>query len=370
MRAIYFVVDENFEPIAAAKAFHLTTLTDADIHIFFERRNKGSTCTPSIDHPRIFYHIDELGKYLPKEAALTSTHNLPPIIYLRIFAPQVLHTYERLIYLDADIYVNYMPEWIWTVPIPDCLAAVSDINILNESTLNQEPDCLEWLSAIGLKTTRYLNTGVLVIKTDRWNQYDWPKLLYEYCETYGAKVRYGDQDFLNYIFQETWLELSPRFNFQSPFFCLDLESFFRPCFIHFTAKYKPWWPKFGGYHESYYALYKELFDKAAIACPETLITLKTGQRIKNQLRIFLTKCGFQTRREKKRQKWQEEFALHYGSYMGKVLEKNSPNTSYFADPLPDHFEINNQNPHFDGIGYISPYVSICDDPLLEKSARR
>lgn len=361
-RAIYFVVDEGFEPIATATAIRLATLTDADIHIFLERRTHDRSWKPSIDNPRIFYHIDVLSEKLPKDIPLVTTHYFPPIIYLRLFAPEILHSYERVLYLDADIYLNYFPAWIWSLSLPHSLAAVGDI-LTNTAAHSKDKATCDRLRAIGLKTNRYFNSGVLLIEPKGWNKHNWPQLLRDYFADYGTHVIYGDQDFLNYTFENKWLELSPRFNFQHHLFGLDLEPFFRPCFLHFSSKEKPWWPSLGFYHQSYTALYQDMFAKAAIPYPSSSTNLKWTHRLKNRLRLLLSQIGLGGRRMKKYKRQRKEFLNDFAPYMADALSQGR-----FADPLPKDFKINHDTIEFGNARLITPHITISTESLIEEQA--
>ena len=357
MRAFYLVVDENYEPVAAAQAARLLTLSRADIHIFVELRQDNPSWEPSVKHERIFYHVNRLTELLPDR--LPSDDKWPSIVYMRIFVPQFLEGYERLIYLDADIYVNYVPEWIWQVPLPHGLAAVHDTGILGERAPGHTRSVQLWLEAIGLKGKRYFNSGVMVIDGAQWRSHNWKELLETYFEKYGSEVRAFDQDFLNFVFDGKWLELSPRFNFQVTLFYYGLEAFFEPCFLHFTDGAKPWQPEKKLYHPSIYSLYTDLFAASGIRPRRHPQRVTLWRRLRDAMRKSLTRLGFVTRRERRLRKRRSASTHETHTFIVSSLDN-----ACFADPLPDTFTISPPKLIFDGRNLLAPHVPVTPDPLL------
>ncbi len=199
--AFYFVVDENYLPMAAAQAFILAGFDRFDVHVFVERNNKNVSVADLIPasivkSERISYHLDKLEYFLPE--GLPESQKWPSIVYLRLFVPDLLKDYSQLVYLDADIAIADDPSAIFDLEVPATIAAVHDYGILGETIVpfpGVEYTKEEWLGGIGLQGCRYFNSGILLINADRWRQLDIRRLLSEYFDQFGHRVTMFDQDF-------------------------------------------------------------------------------------------------------------------------------------------------------------------------------
>lgn len=322
MKAFFFVVDENLADVASAQALNLIQLTGCDVHIFVERRDKRAIVSELLTVASLKYHYDVLGDMLPPN--LPSSQKWPPIVYLRVFAPFFLQEYDRVLYLDADVHCRHFDERIWSVELPNGLAAVHDLVIAVSEPLGLTIGKREWLDSIGVSGTRYFNSGVLLIDVRKWCEVDFARKLVEYFETYGNKVYMFDQDFLNYLFQGRWVELSPKWNFQAALFPYGYEDFFKPIFYHYSQYEKPW---FGldGFDTDGYFLYKSLFEQADLD-----ITLQHRSRprpglvtrIKRRLRQLSSKIGIMSRKEKRlRKRWTGKRSK-YECFFIEAFEKN------------------------------------------------
>lgn len=242
-QAFYYVVDERLEGVASVLACRLISLWGRDVHIFVEG-SKGKQVAHSrsrVSHPRIFYHERQLEPCLPK--GLPESTKWPAIVYSRMFAPRFLREYDRVIYLDADILPIRRDDQIWTLSLPHGLGAVHDYAVTHDSPFAGKTRA-EWLRSIGVSSGRYFNSGVLIIDVKPWLEIDFPVLLCRYVENHGDSMRMFDQDFLNNVFQNTWSELSPSWNFQAVIFDIDIDKIFLPIFIHFSKVDKPWMGRF------------------------------------------------------------------------------------------------------------------------------
>jgi len=235
--AFYFVVDERLVDIASAQALHVAKIWNCDVHIFVER-NYPTVAVRTVDHVAVTYHIDELSGLLPD--GLPSSPIWPPIVYKRLLPPQLLSHYDRLIYLDADVHCLEPAPEIWSIDLPSGLAAVEDFGLhFDLFREDPHPSREEWLQATGIRSGRYFNAGVLVIEPRKWLQIDIRASLIEYFTRY-PHPKYLDQDFLSWLFDGIWTELSPRFNFQASLFSLGLSKAISPVFVHFCQIEKPW----------------------------------------------------------------------------------------------------------------------------------
>lgn len=236
--AVYFVVDRNYFDLAIIQAHNISSSFGYDVHIFLEYCDEAQTPV-SAGADRVFVHLNELAKFLPD--GLPSDSQWPPVVYLRVFAPRLLRTYDRVIYLDADVTVLASPQPIFTLPMHGkAVAAVLDSAVLRPMAPGFDIPVADWLNRIGVAGHRYFNSGVLMIDVGRWVEIDFAGCLTSYFAVFSTHARMWDQDFLNWLFQNDWLELSPRWNFQIPIFNFGFEEHFQPAFVHFADERKPW----------------------------------------------------------------------------------------------------------------------------------
>lgn len=98
--AFYITVDDGYFGIGLAQARRLRKLWQIDVHVFVE--GAGGVERDSSGNDGIFLHRNLMQGLIPDD--LPSTKNWPRIVYGRIFAPYVMPQYDRLIYIDADVF--------------------------------------------------------------------------------------------------------------------------------------------------------------------------------------------------------------------------------------------------------------------------
>ena len=207
--------------------------TNADVHIFLENYNGPSDI--SIKNERIFFHFNEITPIVTKN--LPSSKRWPSIVYCRIFAPYVLENYDRLLYLDADTLVVKNVDFLMEFDMKgNTLAATHDGAAIGPLSAHGTEPKEDWLQSIGITTGRYLNAGILVIDQKKFTKFDLGAEMVSYFDQYRLEARLFDQDFINFFFQNDWIELSPKYNFQMSLFNFGLDGFFDPAIIHFSDK--------------------------------------------------------------------------------------------------------------------------------------
>ena len=209
--AVYFVTDDKFLGLTLLNARKLAALQDRnfDIHLFYQGAGDLEVLRQGAD---ITVHRYTLS--LPE--GVRSSNLWPQVVYGRIFVPDMLGSrYERLLYLDADIYLWRDPRTLFEVDLGvHALGAVQDFSVANGGCPRRFKNKESWLQSIGIKGDDYFNSGVLLVDVDRWKQIDFNREIIEFMGSYGAAASMWDQDFLNHVFQGSWLELSPLANWQ------------------------------------------------------------------------------------------------------------------------------------------------------------
>ena len=184
--------------------------------------------------PEIHTVADDIVDAIPKHGWL------PKAACLRLFLASILPIeIQRVIYLDCDILVAADLGELYRMDLHGCpIAAVQDERM-------RPFFCVE----IGLDARHYFNSGMLIIDLAQWDE-PARRALDLFVEN-GAAYPCLDQDVLNIVFKDNWLELETRWNtttnlhpFASRWFELVWpdgwkNENFPPAVYHLTPA-KPW----------------------------------------------------------------------------------------------------------------------------------
>lgn len=126
--------------------------------------------------------------------------NFTPETYFRLFLPEVLNNYEKVLYLDADMVVCHDVAELYNIDLGNMLiGAVRDpiISGSNKSPMYNKHDDMEKL---GIKNIYdYFQAGVLLIHLKRLSEGDLCRQMIEYASTHDCDL--VDQDVLNLFCQ-------------------------------------------------------------------------------------------------------------------------------------------------------------------------
>jgi lipopolysaccharide biosynthesis glycosyltransferase len=150
---------------------------------------------------------------------------LSEAIYYRIIAPRLLPTdLDKILYLDSDIIVRQSLNKLWETKLAHhALAAVVDEE--------EAPTVLGFPPG-----TKYFNAGVLLINLRYWRQHNVPERAIAFIKNNPDKVPYLDQDALNAILVDHWIELPGLWNAQTDAYWTGTD----PAIVHFFSARKPW----------------------------------------------------------------------------------------------------------------------------------
>ena len=178
---------------------------------------------------------DEDGKLVTirgqHEVAVTGEH----VEVVRLLPPEV----SRILYLDCDTMVRRPIEELFDLDMQGFpVAAVADpyhdgIKLGRDIRSKESP----FDSA-----APYFNSGVLLIDRAGFAAADLPGKVKQFAQTGVLEKLYFDQDILNLVFAENWLELPWRFNLMLP---RKAHEGLGPAIIHYTGHRRPWWPYSG-----------------------------------------------------------------------------------------------------------------------------
>lgn len=324
--AVFLVSDTRYFDISKAVALAVQRIWACDVHLFVENGGEQEVCDQT-GEDGFFVHENRLTKYIPKSAPVSD--RWPLVIYGRIFAPTLMTRYHRVIYIDSDIYPVRAAPNVFDIELPSGLAAVQDaafVGLLSDPvTRNAE----QWPASVGLTARAYFNSGVLVIDPKIWSTLDLSAKLDQFLVAYATKTVMPDQDFLNWLCEGKWVELSPAFNFQRDLLDFGYESAFNPVFIHFSGPDKPWHDAYSGLsvHGQFAELYRKLFAAANLDMGEYKRKRPLSlARLKTACRLAISALGYRTQKEKRaRQLWQAR-AKRWDVYFA-----NATGSNRFAD---------------------------------------
>lgn len=190
-----------------------------------------------------FYKVD----YSKIRNAPVSDH-ISLASYNRIFLSSLINqSIDKIIYLDCDIIITGSIKELINCDISNHYLAASReiIDLSDQKRLNLKIN------------DYYFNAGVMIINLKKWREDKVENQLINFICSSSEKIKYWDQDVLNYCFKNKWLRLNPNLNLTHFYFFPDFfpPSYFElndekyneyvsnPIVIHFTSRNKPWMPR-------------------------------------------------------------------------------------------------------------------------------
>lgn len=178
----------------------------------------------------------------PAAVAGLPAHRCAPCAYYKAKLPELLPEIDKLIYLDSDLLVLASLRELWETPLDGApLAAARDfIDYVKEELHN-----FQHLTGFGFNPHRsYFNSGVLLLDLAQLRAEGFSEAFSRARRDLGGKIRFSDQDVLNYLFQDRVHILSQAWNVQTTLFLLqdgriDWETT-GTAIVHYTTEAKPW----------------------------------------------------------------------------------------------------------------------------------
>lgn len=222
---------------------------------------------------------------------------IPIVTLYRIFIADLISSdIDKVLYLDSDIIVSGSLTSLYKTNVDKyAVGAVIDTynnNILVYNNLRYPP-------SVG-----YFNAGVLLINLSYWRDKDVNNRCMEFANNNPERLKFLDQDILNYVLRDEKLWLPIRYNVQTHFLYKEpnisweyedelQEATSKPVVLHFTGSHKPW---FIGYNHPYrneFFKYRNLTVWAND--PLTKSVFSSKDRIKSILNNILYKLGLKSR---------------------------------------------------------------------------
>lgn len=160
--------------------------------------------------------------------------------YFRIETPNVLAPHlTKAIYLDCDLLVLDDLRAIWELDLANYAVAA----VLDSADQWRKP-------SLGLpEHARYFNAGFMVMNLEKWRTEQIAARVKGFIQNTPEPLMFMDQDALNYILHDNYLELAAKWNYAT--YLWDEIQVEQPSIIHFTGPQKPW---------NANVPYKELYD--------------------------------------------------------------------------------------------------------------
>ena len=234
-KAVAFCCDDNYLPYALFAACQIAELhpeRDFDICIC-------DTEPPVIPVSLAHYGIRSVG--IASEKSLVEFEldaRRTQSAYYRLLLPRHLgNDYERILYLDADIFVQGgdISELLEIDLRGRAVGAVRD---------NQQwrtPDRMPHeFRDFGLTNAPYLNSGLLLIDVPTWNAKGLTEQMLAFGELHAEQLRRHDQTLINCVLHGDWTELCPTWNWQYSRAARFYEAMICANIVHFIGPTKPW----------------------------------------------------------------------------------------------------------------------------------
>lgn len=196
-------------------------------------------------------------------ADAVESDRIPENAYYRIAIPELFRDQdlERILYLDCDMIALTDISALWELDLSNyTLAAVEDAGFHHR---------LEKME-VACDSTKYFNSGFMLINMKRWLSENVTKRVLRYIHDNPEKLKFHDQDALNAILHDHWLQLHPKWNAQSYIMKREVEhpdpegekEYFQarrdPKIIHYSGHVKPWDPEFTSSLKKYYEEYEDM----------------------------------------------------------------------------------------------------------------
>lgn len=237
--------DDAFWAPAYATMRSICVTTDRKTDLVFHLLNLGLSAEHRQDldaittefGAQLVYHPLENSDLLGERIALlpqVKAKRLHNIVYARLFIQHVVPaTAKRVIYLDCDVAVRTPIEHLAEMDMKGkTIAAVQQPERIKQAGGRD----LREMTALSM-TKPYFNAGVMLIDLERYRTVNIVERLMERLSPEQIARLYYDQDIINVVFADQFLELEPRWNLQNP---EEAHEAFNPLIVHYSGVIKPW----------------------------------------------------------------------------------------------------------------------------------
>lgn len=165
------------------------------------------------------------------------------------------------------------------------LVAVRDIH-----QRHRQDRSVQEFTVLGYETAPYFNAGVLLVDCARWLETEAFQKIMQIAKVSPEALFCHDQSLLNIHFYQSWLELSPLWNWQNSNRVNLVGEFVSPYLIHFVGATKIWNADNGclpgKYHAAFSAYLGEPVPDAQFSGGLLKLLLKNTWYLKRTLRYL------------------------------------------------------------------------------------
>ncbi len=138
-------------------------------------------------------------------------YNYTPETYFRLFLPQILCGYKKIVYMDADIIVKRDIAELYDTDLEGALIGAVRDPIINGTAKSTRWNMQYNMSELGIKNIYdYFQAGVLLIDIEEISKNELPKKMIDYAMTHECEL--VDQDVLNLFCQGRVKFIDNRWN--------------------------------------------------------------------------------------------------------------------------------------------------------------
>lgn len=165
--------------------------------------------------------------------------------YYRLCLAEILpEMLGKVLYLDGDCIIRHSLISLWNIDISNyAIGAVFDVSAGEIEFYNR----LRYPRELG-----YFNAGVLLINLDYWRRNNIQRHFSDFMESHPERIKFEDQDVMNFVFQDKILLLPVKYNLQMYFLKKTptwdywqhekevKEAIADPIIVHYSTMDKPW----------------------------------------------------------------------------------------------------------------------------------
>lgn len=202
--------------------------------------------------------------------------------YFRLLLPTIIpNEIEKILYLDSDLIVVGSLDEIWEIDLKNySIAAIENLDKFCSTNLR-----------LGIPINKKcFNSGVMLCNLKKWRQIQLSEKTLSFIRNNSEIIEFWDQDGLNKILEDDWLEIDMKWNmqhglfFDSNYALLFKDQLSDPKIIHFTGDgLKPW--QIASKHP-YTKVFKDSYNQTPWAKTHRL----PSERIRISIRIRIKKA--------------------------------------------------------------------------------
>ena len=285
---VIFATDENFIPYLYVTIQSLIDNSNKknnyDIVILYEKVSEYKQRQfKNLESNNISIRFVNMSNYMEKHSDSWYTHwRYSSAVYYRFFITKLFEKYDKVLYLDSDIIINFDITELYNIDLGDnYLGAIQDISQqMKDYSYEKYREKI-----LKIKREEYFNAGILCFNLKKLKEFDFTKKCIETLIKLEKPI-FQDQDVLNYICNGNVKYLD--FSYNLLWNCINyhkdakerikpsiyndyIKSWQNPKIIHYAGNYKPW--------EKPHLSYAEYFWKYARKTPyyEELLYKHSGK---------------------------------------------------------------------------------------------